>query len=175
MKLRRKWVLFAAGLVALVAVVVGIVFLAAVMVNEGPDVMLDSLQAGAHRVQFYIDYPSWDSAVLGFFVKDQTGRPRYFPIYGSTYRGLPPVELEVFLSEAEEEMWVLSSWEGYEVLAYHQLGSDWFTDTRSSSKRAASDTPSPQGGRGVGPRMDFPDMDRARVKRVLTIKIPSRK
>ncbi|MEZ5581553.1 MAG: hypothetical protein R3F37_01070 [Candidatus Competibacteraceae bacterium] len=35
-----------------------------------------------------------------------------------------PGKLEVFVSEAENEMWVSSSWSGYEVLAYRQLGTD---------------------------------------------------
>ena len=137
--------------------------------HEGPDlIMLDSLQTGANRIQFYIDYGP-DSAVLGFVVKDQTGHPRYFPIYCSTYRGLPPVELKVLLSEAEEEMWVLSSWQGHEVLAYYRLGSD--RCTTCYGENTASDTPTPQSFGGGGSK-GFPDMDRAHVKSVLTIKYP---
>ena len=162
-----------AVLVFTVVVGVGIMFwctrhkTGGVMVKEGPDMILDSLQTGANRIQFYIDYEP-DSAVLGFVVKDQTERPRYFPIYCSTYRGLPPVELKVLLSEAEEKMWVLSSWQGYEVLAYYRLGSD--RCTTCYGENTASDTPTPQsiGGGSKG----FPDMDRAHVKSVLTIKYP---
>jgi hypothetical protein len=135
---------------------------------RAPATILDSLQAGSNTIQFYIDYGP-DSAVLGFFVKDQAGCPRYFPMYCSTYRGVPPVELNVFLSDAKEEMWVQSSWEGYKTLAYYRVGSDRCV-TRYG-ENAAVDTPTPPGFGGGG-TIRLPDMDPAHAKNVLIIKHP---
>lgn len=91
--------------------------------NEKPAVVLQSVQIGTRSVRFYVDFGT-DSAVLGFSVENDSGQQRYFLMYGSTYRGLPPVVLDVFVSHCQEEMWVRSSWSGYEVLAYHRMGTN---------------------------------------------------
>ena len=43
-------------------------------------------------------------AVLGFSVDNASGKQRYFPMYGSTYRGLPAVTLEVFVSSLRKKL-----------------------------------------------------------------------
>ena len=132
--------------------------------HDGPDVILGSMQAGKHRVGFYIDYGR-DIAVLGFTLKGRAGRPRYFPMYGSTYRELPPVTLDVFLSDTAEEMWVLSSWKGHEVLAHYRVGNDRCMTCYGET--AASSTPTPQsigGGKG-----QFPPMNPAHARKELAL------
>lgn len=132
--------------------------------DEQPDVVLESVQIGARSVQFYVDFGS-DSAVLGFSVENDSGQKRYFPMYGSTYRGLPSVTLDVFVSDSQEEMWVHSSWQGYEILAYHRVGTDLCT-TRYG-EITSFDRPTPESLGGVaGP---FPEMDFERVSRVATL------
>jgi hypothetical protein len=135
---------------------------------SGPEVILGSIQTGGHKVEFYIDY-GYDSAVLGFALRDPGKHPRYFPIYGSTYRGLEPVTLNVYLSDTEEEMWVHSSWNGWGILAYYRLGDDYCISPHYN-EIPASDTPRPEslGGRS----RDFPPMDSAHVKKVLTLVHP---
>ena len=91
--------------------------------NKNVDVVLGSVQIGKHAIQFYIAYGE-DSAILGFSVSNGSEQERYFPIYASTYRGIPSVVLDVFVSKSQEEMWVRSSWSGNEILAYHRVGAD---------------------------------------------------
>lgn len=132
--------------------------------HSGPDfVPLDSMKAGKYTVQFYISYGP-DEGELGFAVKGETGSARYFPMSASTHRGVDPVTLDVFLSDDEQEMWVLSSWPGDEKLAYYRVGDDrcmtnygWVT---------ASDSPAP---RDLGGNREFPPMDPSCLKKVLTI------
>jgi hypothetical protein len=127
-------------------------------------VPIGSMQVGAHSVQFHVHY-GYDSAVLGFSVDSHAGRPRYFPMYCSTYRGMPPVTLDVFLSDTQEEMWVLSSWSGYETLAYYRVGSD--RCTTGYGENSYFDTPTLQSIGGSSKR--FPEMEPARVKKIATI------
>ena len=92
-------------------------------VEEIQKVVLGSVQIGKHSTQFYIAYGE-DSAILGFSVSNGSEQERYFPMYASTYRGIPSVVLDVFVSKSQEEMWVRSSWSGNEILAYHRVGAD---------------------------------------------------
>ena len=85
--------------------------------------VLGDLRIGNELESFYIAY-GFDSAILGFSVSIGAGPARYFPIYGSTDRGIPSVTLEVFASKSEEEMWVRSSWRDNEILAYHRVGAE---------------------------------------------------
>jgi hypothetical protein len=91
--------------------------------KEMQKVVLGQVRIGNEATEFYIAYGP-DEAILGFSVPDGGGGTRYFPMFASTYRGIPPVVLEVFASKAEDEMWVRSSWPGSEVLAYHRVGGD---------------------------------------------------
>jgi hypothetical protein len=128
--------------------------------SGGPDVVLGTVEVGDRPIQLYVDFGT-DSAVLGFAVGDGAER-RYFPIYGSTYRGMPAVTLEVFASEDGRELWVRSSWPGYDVLAHHRLGTDRAM-TRYGTVTALG-TPSPERlGGGAG---DFPAMEPSKATRV---------
>ena len=126
--------------------------------------VLESVQVGASTVEFYVDYGS-DSAVLGFAVHDDAGHGRYFPMYGSTYRGLPPVTLDVYATDSGEEMWVRTTWTGYEVLAYHRMGSD--RSITRYGEMTSSETPTPTRLSGV--TREIPEMDEERASRVASI------
>ncbi|NJN47874.1 MAG: hypothetical protein HC808_16915 [Candidatus Competibacteraceae bacterium] len=128
------------------------------------EVLLQTVEVGEHTAQFYIGYGP-DVAVLGFSVPNQAAQKRYFPLYGSTYAGIPPVTLEVFVSQTENEMWVNSSWSGYEVLAYHRLGTEQCI-TRFGEIESFEE-PVPQAISGES--KDFPPMDPAQVSKVATI------
>src|SRR5919112_6384944 len=133
--------------------------------NDKPDVVIDTLQIGTHRVQFYVDFGA-DSAVLGFSVEGDSGHQRYFPMYGSTYRGLPSVTLDVFVSENQEEMWAHSDWFGYEILAYHRLGTDLCIT--QYGEITSSDKPTPEIISGGTKR--FPTMDTEKLSKIATLK-----
>ena len=91
--------------------------------REVQKVVLGQVRIGNEATEFYIAYGA-DEAILGFSVPGSAGGVRYFPMYASTYRGIPPVVLDIFASKAEDEMWVRSSWPSTEVLAYHRIGAD---------------------------------------------------
>jgi hypothetical protein len=132
--------------------------------SEKPDVILDSVQIATYSLQFYVDFGA-DTAVLGFSVENESDRPQYFPMYASTYRGLPAVTLDVFVSDSQEEMWVHSSWSGYEILAYHRIGTDRCM-TRYG-EIVSFDKPIPE-SLGGGTRR-FPEMDIEKVSKVATL------
>lgn len=134
------------------------------VILEKPDVTLESVQIGERRVRFYVDFGQ-DSAVLGFSFDELAGR-RYFPMYGSTYAGLPSVTMDVFVSKSGEEMWVRSSWKGYETLAYHRIGTDRAMTTYGEMASFSVPTPAALGGHGAR----FPEMDASRVSRVATVR-----
>ena len=91
--------------------------------NENQKVGLGQVRMGNEATEFYIAYGP-DEGILGFSVPDAKGRARYFPMFASTYRGIPAVVLDIFVSEAEDQMWVRSSWPTAEVLAYRRIGAD---------------------------------------------------
>lgn len=133
--------------------------------SKDPDIILESVQVGTRLAQFYVDLGS-DSAVLGFSVENDAGQQRYFPMYGSTYRGIPSVTLEVFASASQEEMWVYSSWQGYELLAYHRMGTD--QSMTQYGEITSFDQPTPESfGGGTG---RFPEMNTEEVYKVANIK-----
>lgn len=134
--------------------------------NENVYTVLGAVPAGARLVEFYVDVGA-DSAVLGFAVENDAGEKRYFPMYGSTYRGMPAVTLDVYVSDAQEEMWVHSSWPGYEVLAYHRLGSDRSMTRYGEIQSLGKPTPERLSG-GTG---SFPAMDRAKVSKAATLQV----
>lgn len=116
--------------------------------------VLGEVQVGSGPpTEFYIAYDS-DAAILGFSVSDETGAVRYFPIFASTYRGIPSVTLDVFVSKTEDEMWVRSSWAGSEILAYHRVGAD--TAITQFGETAFFNEPMPErlsGGGGAFPEL----------------------
>ena len=119
-----------------------------------PDIVLESVRVGEREVTFYVDFES-DSAVLGFAVADDSGRRRFFPMYGSTYRGLPAVTLDVYVSVSQDELWVRSSWPGYETLAYHRMGTNRCITRYGEITAFAVPTPD----RISGAAKPFPAMD----------------
>jgi len=133
--------------------------------NENPTVLLESVQIGKRFVQFYVDF-TVDSAVLGFSVENGSGQQQYFPMYASTYRGLPSVTLNIFVSDSQEEMWVHSSWAGYEILAYHRMDTDRCI-TRYG-EITSFDKPTPESLGGGTKR--FPEMHNEKVSKVATLK-----
>lgn len=120
-------------------------------------VALNRFQIGSNTVQFYADY-GYDSAVLGFSIKDKDGKLRYCPIHGSTYRGLPLTKLDVFISDGGDQMWVQST-ETAEVMGYYREGSE--------SSTVSYDRPTPSSFGMDASR--YPQMDPARAKLVKTI------
>ena len=128
-------------------------------------VPLDSIQITDKSIQFYVNF-SYDTAVLGFSVPNEDGSPRYFPMYASTYRGLTAVTLEVFVSETLDHMWVLSSWSGYEVLAYHRINTDRCM-TRYGEITSFGKPTTEMLGEGSS---RFPEMDTEKVSKLATIK-----
>jgi hypothetical protein len=134
------------------------------VVHEQSYVVLDAVQMGTHTAQFYIDY-SVDSAILGFSVEQDSGQARYCPMYGSTYRGLPSVTLDVLVSDAHNAMWVISSWPGYDILAYHRLDTDRCITPYGEMTLIEQPTPESLGG---GTK-DFPEMPIDHVTKVATI------
>src|SRR3954447_272636 len=133
--------------------------------GKKPDVVLESIRIGSRSMQFYIDFGT-DSAILGFSVESSSGQQCYFPMYGSTYRGIPAVTLDVFVSDSQEEMWVHSSWLGYETLAYYSIGADRCITPYGEMHSFDRSAPEILGG-GAG---RFPEMDIKKVAKVATFK-----
>lgn len=136
-------------------------------INDRSHIVLESVRVANRSAQFYIDF-GVDSAVLGFSVENDVGQRRYFPMFGSTYRGIPSVTLDVFVSSSQDEVWVLSSWPGYEILAYHRMGTDRCM-TRYGEIRSF-DKPAPEilGG-GTGMKL-FPQVDIKKLSKIATFK-----
>ncbi len=167
MKASRPKLIVAAVLLILAIIAAG--FLVSRLSIPGWDesveyVALDSVKIGQSTIQFYVEY-SYDTAILGFSVPGKDGSPRYFPMYGSTYRGLPAVTLDVYVPETQDEMWVRSSWKGYEILAYHRLGTDRCMTEYGEITSIANPTPEGLGGE----RTLIPKMDTNTVSKVATI------
>ena len=138
---------------------------------------LKTVKIGEQSISLYVDYGT-DSAVLGFSTRSDSVTPgdaidtdssesvQYFPLYASTYRGLPAVVLDVFVSKAEDEMWIRSSWVGYETLAHYRLGSG--SATTRYGNVAAINTPTPVVLSGSP--IAFAKMDENAVTKVATIR-----
>jgi hypothetical protein len=128
-------------------------------------IQLQTIEIDGYSVQFYLAFGP-DSAVLGFSIPNNAGQERYCPVYASTYPDIPPVTLEVFATNSKDEMWVKSSWSGYEVLAYHHFGTDSCISRYGESPLSGRHIPSIIGGDSK----DFPSMGRDEVFKVSTIK-----
>jgi len=127
-----------------------------------------SLAVGPHPVEFYVAYGP-DTAILGFMRAAAAGAPQYCPMYGSTYRGLPAVELEIFASNDQQQMWVASSWQGYEQLAHHRFGTDSCSTQYGDAKLIATPIPKVMSGGTT-----IPKMDAAKVAKVGTVEYAER-
>lgn len=128
--------------------------------------VLGQVRMGNETTEFYIAY-AYDVGILGFSVLQATGSDHYFPMYGSTYRGIPDVVLDVFVSKAGDQMWVRSSWPTAEVLAYRRKGAD--TAVTQFGNVTFLKEPLPQELSG-GP-IPFPKMIATRVVKKASFKI----
>ncbi len=126
--------------------------------------VLGEVDAGQDSLEFYIHY-TLDAAVLGFATADDTGRRRYCPMYPSTYRGIPSVDLEVHASDTGEEVWVRSSWTGYETLAHYRAGSDQCSTHYGDNALFAEPTPASLGGCSAS----LPSFDPERTTQIGTL------
>jgi len=115
---------------------------------------LGSVQVDDASVRLLIAY-SGDSALLELAVAKSGGPERYIPMFGSTYRGIPSVTLNVIVSKSKDQLWVQSSWPDSTVLAYYRLGAD--TATTPFGTMGLLDTPFPKLLSG-GPQ-GFPQFD----------------
>lgn len=122
--------------------------------NDRAERVLGSVQVDAHAIKLLITYGG-DAAVLAFSVTDGGGPEKYGPMFASTYRGMPSVSLDIFVSKAGDAVWIQSSWPGSEVLAYHRLGSN--EAVTPFGKKDLLDTPFPSVLSG-GP-VAFPEFD----------------
>jgi hypothetical protein len=129
-------------------------------VEEVEIVTLGEVRVGNETLSFYVAY-GHDSAILGFSASTGAGPVRYFPMYGSTDRGIPSVVLEVFASEAQDQIWVCSSWKDDHILAYHRVGSE--TAQTGWGELKFFDTPTPD-SIGGGP-LPFPALPKTAVKK----------
>jgi len=111
---------------------------------------LGAVQIGDHDVGLLIAY-SDDAAILSLKVADG----KYVPLFASTYRGVPSVDLDIFASKSMDEIWVYASWPGEKVLAYHRFGTQ--SAITSFGKLDLLDTPFPMTLSG-GP-VPYPELD----------------
>jgi hypothetical protein len=128
-------------------------------------VALGEVRVGRESAAFYIAYGA-DAAVLGFSVTAGAGPPRYFPMFASTNRGIPPVVLEVFASRSDTEMWVRSSWPDNEILAYHRVGAETALTQWGETRFLTQPMPDRLGGGAV----PFPDLVMANVVKKATFR-----
>lgn len=131
--------------------------------NEVTEQVLGSVQVGENVVKLFIAY-SGDAAVLDFSVTDGRRPEMFVPMFATTYRGMPPVVLDVYASRANDEIWVQSSWPGSEVLAYHRLGAATALTAYGEVTLLATAFPEFLSG---GP-VPFPEIDPAKVSRRAT-------
>ena len=77
------------------------------------------------RFEVYASY-DYDCAVLGLALPTPNKETRYLPLYGSTYRGLPPLKADLYVSDNEDGLWIEVSWKGQpaQLLEYFPLDSD---------------------------------------------------
>ena len=132
--------------------------------------VLDSVKVGDRLIALYLNLGA-DSAVLGFTFPDEHGASLYFPMYCSTYRGLPAVTLGVYVSTDKNSMWVRSSWKGYEVIGYYGIIGG--APVTHFGDKTVFRKPTPDSV-SVG-KSNIPEMDPAKATKVLTITYPERK
>lgn len=96
---------------------------AQVVIAEREQAMLGSVWVGDRAVSVMIAYQA-DSALLAAAVPGSDGSPRYIPLIGSTYRGVPSFQLDVLSSDSNDEMWIRMSGPRSEVLAQYRFGAE---------------------------------------------------
>ena len=117
---------------------------------------------------FYVELGA-DSGVIGFSVAGATGQRTYFPLYASTYRGLPEGTLTVLTSPEEDAVWITSSWPGYELLGYHRIGTDICLTRYGAIHGLSTPMPDVLGGDTT----PIPTLDRNTAKKLATLTIPN--
>ena len=94
-------------------------------VIEPNHVVLGKTVLNKTTLEVYASY-DYDCAVLGITVLTPDSEPRYLPLYGSTYRGLPPLKVDLHVSDDRDGLWVFVTWDGQpeELLEYFPLDND---------------------------------------------------
>jgi hypothetical protein len=90
---------------------------------ERKQATLGSVWIGDHKVSMMIAYQA-DSALLAAAVPGSEGNPRYIPLMGLTYRGVPSFQLDVLSPNSSDEMWIRISGSQSEVLAHYRFGDE---------------------------------------------------
>lgn len=132
--------------------------------TTSPYAVLDVVEIGPSSLELYVHYTN-DAAVLGFAIADAAGARRYCPMYGSNYRGIPSVTIDLYTTETEEEVWVQSSWQGYESLAFYQVGSGTCHTRYGDNPLVNSPTP---GSLGSG-SSTIPTLDPSNTHRLMSL------
>ena len=96
---------------------------AQVVVAERKQAALGSVWIGDHEVSVMIAYQA-DSALLAAAVPGSEGSPRFIPLMGLTYRGVPSIQLDVLSPNSSDEMWIRMSGSQSEVLAHYRFGDE---------------------------------------------------
>src|SRR5262245_1441886 len=80
---------------------------ASAQVTPGQDqreLVLGAVQVDEYAVKLLVAC-SGDGALLELGVTQDDGPEKYVPMFASTYRGIPPVDLDVLVSKSEDEIW----------------------------------------------------------------------
>lgn len=93
------------------------------LVAEREQAALGSVQIGDRTVSVIIAYQA-DSALLEAVVPGNDGTPKYIPIIGSTYRGVPSFRLDVLSPDSSDEIQIRMSEPRSEVLAHYRFGTE---------------------------------------------------
>ncbi len=84
---------------------------------------LGSVWIGDHEVSVMIAYQT-DSALIAAAIPENEGKPRYIPLMGLTYRGVPSLQLDVLSSSSNDVMWIRMSGAQNELLAHYRFGDE---------------------------------------------------
>lgn len=124
---------------------------------------LGSVRIDSTSVKLLIAY-QLDAAILELSVPGEGGAERFIPLFASTYRGVPSLDIHIFASEDGDELWAQAAWPDTEILAYHRLGSD--SALTPYGEIALLDTPYPLELSG-GP-LPFPELDPDKARKLVT-------
>jgi len=83
---------------------------------------LGTFAGGAQQIEVYVA-TGYDSALLGLGVRQDTGKTTYFPLYASVSADLGISHVKIVMSDEQQAIWVLPSWQGKPVIGYYRFGS----------------------------------------------------